>query len=170
MSMCKDDGFPVTRIHMGLMLLAEILESNGHSARVVDFSFLSHLAQEQQYSVPSIAQVVREFEPDVVGLSVFSYLYDECCVAIDQISQATQAPIILGGPHFAVFPDDFKDDPRVSYVLCGEAETEILHVVERAQGLECPKVIRCRTPAPATPPRRAVLTPARSARARAGRD
>ena len=153
MSMCKDDGFPVTRIHMGLMLLAEILESNGHSARVVDFSFLNHLAQEQQYSVPSIAQVVREFEPDVVGLSVFSYLYDECCVAIDQISQATQAPIILGGPHFAVFPDDFKDDPRVSYVLCGEAETEILHVVERAQGLECPKVIRCRTPAPEDIPR-----------------
>ena len=104
----------MTRIHMGLMLLAEILESNGHTARVVDFSFLSYLAREGRHSVPTIAEVVGEFEPDVVGLSVFSYLYDECCVAIDQVAQATEAPIILGGPHFAVFPDDFKNHPRVS--------------------------------------------------------
>jgi len=148
MSMCKDDVFPVTRIHMGLTLLAEILERNGHTVRVVDFSFLTHLAREGRSSVPSIAQVVRRFEPDVVGLSVFSYLYDECCTAIDQIAQATRAPIILGGPHFAVFPSDFKDDHRVSYVLCGEAETEILGVVERAQRREYPEFIRCRTPTP----------------------
>jgi len=89
---------------------------------------------------------MREFAPDIVGISVFTYLFDECCDLIKRVSSSVDIPIILGGPHFAVFPDAFSEDDRISYILRGEADGCIVDVVNRASRQPKPVFIDCPLP------------------------
>jgi radical SAM superfamily enzyme YgiQ (UPF0313 family) len=130
---------------MGLSLLGEILISNGHEVSLVDYAFLR---SEKTIIAPSIEEVVHEFRPDVIGLSVFTYLYDECQALIDRISQYCNVPIILGGVHFTIFPHDFNDDSRISYIVRGEAENTILNLVTSARREPHPVFIDCPPPSP----------------------
>lgn len=140
----KPDGFPGGRIHMGFSLLGEILASNGHKVKIMDYNFFKEL--DYEIRVPDIEEVIHEFEPHVVGISVFTYLYNECQALIERISHCSNVPIILGGPHFAVFPEDFSDDRRISYIVRGEAEKVILNLVETAKCEQRPVLVDCPLP------------------------
>jgi len=125
---------------LGLLLLAQILKSQGHDVRIIDFVFLQSC---KGLRPPSLAQEIRDYLPDVVGISIFTYHYDEALETIDLVNRTTDAPIVLGGPHVSIFPDDFAYDTRISYLVCGEAESEIVSVVEQAKRQSEPMIIRC---------------------------
>lgn len=136
----KNDSFPVVRIHMGFTLMGQILTKAGCEVRIMDYAFLKAL--KSSIIIPSISEVVGEFQPDVIGISVFTYLYEECKTLIDDIYRITSAPIILGGPHITIFPEDFSQDPRISYLVCGEAEGVILELVQNAERKKIPDIIK----------------------------
>lgn len=128
---CKNDYFTVCRIHMGQTLLGGILKREGHEVLVMDYAYLRGLKGKTE--VPEIENVVEDFRPDVIGITVFSYLYNECLEMIERISRCTDVPVMLGGPHFIMFPDDFASDNRISYVVKGEAEGVIKDLVATAK-------------------------------------
>lgn len=140
----KKDNFIVDRIHMGLSILGEILVSKKHTVKVIDYAFLKSL--KNTVKPPQIEEVINEFKPDVIGISVFTYLYEECLDFIERISKCSCAPIILGGPHFAVFPKDFADNGKISYIVKGEAEKIILNLIENAKREKKPIFIDCPLP------------------------
>lgn len=142
----KNDSFNVTRVHMGFTLLGQILVAKGHNVKVVDYAFLRNL--DGDLKIPSIEEFISEFKPELVGVSVFTYLYDECQIMIDRIAKCSDAPIILGGPHFIMFPDDFRFDKRISYIVQGEAESVILDIVLNAKREENPIFIKSYLPTP----------------------
>jgi anaerobic magnesium-protoporphyrin IX monomethyl ester cyclase len=143
---CKQDGFSVNRIHMGLSLLGGILKDAGHEVMLMDFAFLRDL--KAHVRVPEIEDILDEFQPAIVGISVFTYLYDECEALIERISSHFDLPIILGGPHFSVFHQDFTHDSRISYIVRGEAEKVILNLVQTAKRERRPVYIECPVPIP----------------------
>jgi len=130
---------------MGLSLLGGILKDAGHQVMLIDFAFLRDL--RSHIRVPEIEEIIDEFGPDVIGISVFTYLYDECETLIERISRHSDLPIILGGPHFSVFPEDFAHDLRISYIVRGEAEKVILDLVRTARRENHPVFIDCPLPA-----------------------
>ena len=140
----KKDNFGVTRLHMGLSLLGGILKRNGHDVKLYDLSYYKSL--DPGLKIPAIAEILNEFKPDVVCISVFTYLYDECVKMIEEVSSAADIPIILGGPHFTIFPQEFAQDSRISYILRGEAEKVILSVVENVKKEPKPVLIECPLP------------------------
>ncbi|MFH1950048.1 MAG: B12-binding domain-containing radical SAM protein [Pseudomonadota bacterium] len=142
----KQDNFGVNRIHMGFSIMGETLVSNGHEVKIMDYAFLRDL--KRQIRVPDIEEVIDEFEPHVVGISVFTYLYDECQTLVARISRHCDLPIILGGPHFTIFPRDFADDSRISYIVRGEADTVILGLVEAAKRESWPVLVNYPLPSP----------------------
>jgi len=131
---------------MGLSLLGGILKDAGHEVMLMDFAFLRDL--KGHIRVPEIEEILDEFQPDVIGMSVFTYLYDECETLIARIADHSDLPIILGGPHFSVFPQDFARDSRISYIVRGEAEKVILNLVETAKRERHPLYIECPVPTP----------------------
>jgi anaerobic magnesium-protoporphyrin IX monomethyl ester cyclase len=141
---CKQDGFSVNRIHMGLSLLGGILKDAGHEVMLMDFAFLRDL--KRRIGVPEIEEILDEFRPDIIGISVFTYLYDECETLVGRISRHSDLPIFLGGPHFSVFPEDFQHDSRISYIVRGEAEKVILNLVETAKRENQPVHVDCPLP------------------------
>ena len=120
---------------MGLTLLGQILTQAGFEVLVMDYAFLRGL--ESKLKIPKISEVIQDFKPEIIGISVFSYLYDECQQLIDEISQCSDAPIMLGGPHISLFPEDFINDKRISYIVRGEAESIILDLVNKAETTAC---------------------------------
>ncbi|MDP2682486.1 MAG: radical SAM protein [Deltaproteobacteria bacterium] len=143
---CKNDYFTVGRMHMGQTLLGGMLKHHGHEVVVMDYAFLRGL--RGKIRVPEIEEVIESFKPDVIGITVFTYVYDECLSIIERVSDSTAAPIILGGPHFIMFPDDFGSDRRVSYTVRGEAEGIIKDLVATAKKGETPVSIDCTLPSP----------------------
>lgn len=140
----KEDKFSIDRIHMGFTLIGEILASNGHQVKVMDYAFLRCLGAGIE--IPTIEQVISEFKPDIIGISVFTYLYDECQELIVRVSCCSDAVIILGGPHLTMFHEDFRNDNRISYIVRGEAEKVILDLVKTAKREQRPVVIDCPPP------------------------
>lgn len=149
----KKDSFPISRIHMGLTLLGEILLRNGHDARVIDYAFLKSGYVKIPVPVPSLSDLIKDYKPDIIGISVFSYLYDEVNEMVAEIGRLTNAVLILGGPHFAVFPEDFTENPNVDYIVKGEAELYIADIVRNAKKNSRAEIIVCERPsAPDIPP------------------
>jgi len=127
----KQDYFPVERIHMGLSIIGTILASDGHEVKLIDYTYLRNL--KQTIKTPNIEEVIYEFKPDVIGITVFTYFCNECQTLIEEISRCCDVPVILGGPHFIAFPKDFSDDNRISYIVRGEAEMVISDLIRAAE-------------------------------------
>ncbi|MFZ3060710.1 MAG: radical SAM protein [Candidatus Methanoperedens sp.] len=142
----KQDNFVVNRIHMGLSLIGEILARNGYTVKIMDYAFLRGI--RDKIEVPTIEQVIHEFKPDLIGISVFTYVYDECKILIDKISGCCDIPIILGGPHFTMYPSDFRTDSRISYIIRGEADSIILNLIASATREQSPVFIDSSLPSP----------------------
>jgi radical SAM superfamily enzyme YgiQ (UPF0313 family) len=119
----KNSSFEVGRIHMGLTLMSSLLTRAGHDVRLVDFAFLQ--SRPRSIPIPSVEETLRDFVPDVVGISVFSYLFDECKELVNRVAACARPTIILGGPHFTIFPKDFALDRRIGFIVRGEAESVI---------------------------------------------
>jgi anaerobic magnesium-protoporphyrin IX monomethyl ester cyclase len=141
----KNDSFVVDRIHMGFTLLGQLLTQAGHDVKVLDYAFLK--AFQGRFPIPTVREVLSDFKPDVVGISVFTYLYAECHALIEEVSSLTEVPILLGGPHITLFPEDFSYDSRVSYLVCGEAETVITDIIDRLEKKTTPEVVHAQGPA-----------------------
>jgi len=142
----KQNEFEVIRIHMGLSLLGTILKEQGHVVLVMDYAFLDSV--DDKLLIPDVEDVIRDFQPDVVGISVFSYLYNESQEFIERVSQCCEAPIMVGGPHTTFFTEDFINDDRISYIVLGEAESVIVDLVENACYESPPRVIPQSIPVP----------------------
>lgn len=133
------------RIHMGLSLLGQILTNDGHEVKLIDYAYLS---SSNKIKIPELEEVIENFKPEVIGLSVFTAHYDQTLAVINKISNRTEAPIIVGGPHTTLFPEDFANDTRISYIVRGEAEEIIADLVRNAKREPAPIVINCPVPSP----------------------
>lgn len=141
----KNDSFVVDRIHMGFTLLGQLLTQAGHEVMVVDYAFLKVF--QGRIPVPTVRSLILDFKPDAVGISVFTYLFEESLALIEEVSSLTEAPVLLGGPHITLFPEDFCNDSRISYLVCGEAETVITDIIGRLEKKPVPEVVRAQGPA-----------------------
>ncbi len=143
----KENGYYADRVHMGFSLLGQILSESGCQVKVVDYSFLKSI-ESGTITIPDIEDIIQDFKPDVIGISIFSYLYDESQKMIDQIFRCCNTPIIVGGPHVTLFPEDFSNDARVSYIVKGEAEAIITTLVNSATREPSPVLINSPVPTP----------------------
>jgi len=128
-----EGGVPNT----GLAMLCAILSKRGHSARVADYFF--------SRKTPNIREILGEFKPDVVGISLFS-----CNMSISRdiirVVNDSGIPLIAGGPHTSSYCEEISGDTRFSYVIIGEAENEIVDMVENAKLYKKPEIIYARPP------------------------
>ncbi len=142
----KREAFATGRIHMGFSLLGNILSREGHEIKIIDYSYVRSLKNKR--GIPPIEQIISEFSPDIIGISIFTYHYDACQEMIERISVYSSAPIIVGGPHVTLFPQDFTNDKRLSYVIRGEAEKVIAETVRNAVRQSPPLLIEPPLPSP----------------------
>jgi radical SAM superfamily enzyme YgiQ (UPF0313 family) len=115
------DG-PNPILPLGLAYIAAACEKAGMVVKVID-------AWVENYSYSRIGELSKEFNPDIVGISIMSPVYAIGMRTVEAIRECIDAPIVLGGPHPSAEPEQcLEDNPNVDYVVIGEGDFYICKI------------------------------------------
>ena len=114
-----------TTPHLGLAYLAAVSERRGDQVQVFD----ADVEDE------SITEAVRRFQPHVVGITANTPQVKQAWRTAQAIKSVRNVPVVLGGPHPSVLPEESAEQPGVDIVVRGEGEEiwlELCDVLDRA--------------------------------------
>ncbi|MFC1646141.1 B12-binding domain-containing radical SAM protein [Candidatus Omnitrophota bacterium] len=77
----------------------------------------------------SLQDSIMEFNPDVAGVTSFSYCYDYAVDCINRIKSNFDIPVILGGPHVSVAKGAVFADSQLDYAIKKEGEYSLLRLL-----------------------------------------
>lgn len=119
---------------LGLACVAEATRRAGHEVAMLD------LMQEES-PLSAIGRAVREFSPDVIGVSVRNiddqsmrdtvFYLDEVREVIAICRNHTRSPIVLGGAGYSIFPASALDFLGADMGLPGEGEHAFPLLIDR---------------------------------------
>ena len=127
----EKNPYPVAPL--GLLFIANALKRAGHEVSLLDLCFSEDVSND-------IENAVQRVSPDLIGVSIrnvdnltfpqtVSYLpVIKSC--IDIIKQATDAPIVIGGSAFSLFPERILDYMQCDFGILGEGEESMLELLE----------------------------------------
>ncbi|HLD11224.1 MAG TPA: radical SAM protein [Candidatus Nanoarchaeia archaeon] len=108
---------------LGLAYLGTVLEENNHSVKILDL-------QVNNLSLDEICEFVKEFKPDVVGISVLVNIYNKGIEIAKHLKDKLGVKIIIGGPHASCIPQKIlKENDFVDFVIVGEGEYSFLELI-----------------------------------------
>ena len=126
---------------LGICLIASAIRKD-HEVMVYDGAF-DH--------GKGLACLVSDFRPDYIGVTIrniddmdilnpTSYIEPILQTFIKPVRETTDAPLILGGSGFSIFPEYFMDYYRADYGVSGEGEAvfpDLLHCLENGKDPSC---------------------------------
>lgn len=120
----------------GLRTLSSVLKDAGHQAQVIcmpDFAGdgESHHVKmsEERYSPEAIDQMIEVMQGcDLVGITLMTHYFDSAKQITKAVQERLGIPVIWGGFHPSVRPDECIH--HADYVAVGDAEDLILQLVE----------------------------------------
>src|SRR3989344_3531000 len=125
--------------HMGLAILSAILKLRGHKILVVDYQLI--------HNAPDIKDFIKGFSPDIIGISIVTANTQQAEGLIKKIRLFdNKIPIIAGGPHATLYPEDLEKNNEIDYIVVGEAEPIIIDLIEKGKrqkkpARKCSKII-----------------------------
>jgi radical SAM superfamily enzyme YgiQ (UPF0313 family) len=112
-----------TTAHLGLAYLGAVSERRGDEVVLFDADV------EQQ----SVSDFVQEFRPHIVGITANTPQVKQAWRTAAAIKAVIDVPIVLGGPHVSVLPEESCAKPAVDIVVRGEGEESWLAICERLE-------------------------------------
>ena len=121
---------------LGLDYVADAIRSE-HEVKILDINV--------EGGLKALGRAVRENGPDMVGLSirnidntdktdVYGFMEDyQACVKT--VREHTQAPVVLGGSGFTLFPEQIMKELKAEYGVLGEGErlAALLRAMEKGE-------------------------------------
>jgi len=105
----------------GVGSLSAVLKAAGHKTDLLKVGdFLPHEIDEK----------LDDFSPDVVGISSTSGFAQTVRQVVAHLRKSFDGPVILGGVHATVAPEDAISIPGIAAIVRGEAEYALLDLVE----------------------------------------
>ena len=116
---------------LGLLYLAAYLEQAKHTVKILNVTVF-------KYPMHKIIHDLKDFHPDLVGLSLSSNSFLKSLRIINEIKKELHVPIVVGGPHVIIFQEKVLLIKNIDYVVYGEGEetlTELADVLENKTDL-----------------------------------
>lgn len=112
---------------MSLLCLAAVLEREGYDTKIID-----------SLVEGDIEEIVRKESKDalLVGITVMSIQVKEAIKISEIIKGESDVPIVWGGPHPTLFPEQTCQDALVDFVVFGEGEYTLLELVSALESNE----------------------------------
>lgn len=111
---------------VGLSSLAGTLIREGHKPRLFDITFMKDHEIEDAYR-----RELEEFQPDLIGVSCRSTEW-ETAQSIIRMADS-KVPIVVGGPHATIAPEEVIQDEKVDMLVRGEGEEAIVDLLDRLE-------------------------------------
>ncbi|MBI9077734.1 MAG: cobalamin-dependent protein [Desulfatibacillum sp.] len=116
-------------VPLGLGYLAQALRTHRRDeVKILD-------ARRWRLSDTQLARAVREFAPDVVGITALTQDSPDAHrnAAIIK-ANFPHVPVILGGPHASACREDVLKDPNLDYAVVGEGEETLVDLLNALDG------------------------------------
>lgn len=108
---------------LGLCYLAPGIEKAGHQVKIIDM-------EAQGVDLASLLTTAETYRPDLVGITSTTPLFYQAKRIARKIKERINIPLVIGGPHIAVMPDEaMKDCDSFDYGIYGEGEKAFSELV-----------------------------------------
>ncbi len=104
--------------HTGLGYLASVLEAGGIDYDIIDMNL--------GYKPDDIMKKALEYQPDIIGISLYTYKYLESYALINLVRERLNTPIVVGGPHVSLFRKKVLEGAHADYAIKNEGEYPLL--------------------------------------------
>lgn len=108
---------------LGLLSVATVCKKTGHSVKILDADLLNLTP----YGVAHYAQGA-----DLVGITAMTPLIGEAIAIAKAVKSGSQIPVIIGGVHATIFPQELTK--AFDAVVCGEGEGSVLNLLADLKG------------------------------------
>lgn len=119
-SLFGDDGLTV-HPHIGIAYLGAFLKKNCVEVRIFDEGI------EKGYD--RLFYIINEFNPDLIGVTIFSYCYGYARNLIKIIKANSSAPLVLGGPHISTVRKEILLNTDAEFAIKNEGEYSLLELL-----------------------------------------
>jgi lipid biosynthesis B12-binding/radical SAM protein len=120
---------------LGVSIIAAVLTKAGHQVHQADFL-------QQNNSLDAIGREVREFGPDLVGISVRNidnvnlmheqYYIQNVKDLVSTVRGVSDAKVLLGGAGFSLIPELILNETGADYGIIGEGEVLAVEFADNA--------------------------------------
>ncbi|OGD56202.1 hypothetical protein A2V71_03310 [Candidatus Berkelbacteria bacterium RBG_13_40_8] len=73
---------------------------------------------------------IKEFQPDLIGVTSFSYCYQNVFELIGKIRKMTKTPLVIGGPHVSAVRKQILEDTKADFAVKSEGEFTLLELLK----------------------------------------
>jgi radical SAM superfamily enzyme YgiQ (UPF0313 family) len=112
-----------TTPHLGLAYLAAVSERRGDEVVIFDCDV------EKE----PVTEFVQRFRPHVVGITANTPQVKQAWRTAKAIKEVHDCPVVLGGPHVSVLPEESCEKPYVDIVARGEGEETWIEICSRVE-------------------------------------
>jgi anaerobic magnesium-protoporphyrin IX monomethyl ester cyclase len=115
---------------LGLLYVAAYIERySSHTIAVID-------SQVERLSYDALAARIRDFGPDIVGLTAMTMTLIDVMKTVDLVKSINKdIRTVLGGPHVHLFPKETISLKGVDYLVLGEGEKVFKELLDRMDDL-----------------------------------
>jgi anaerobic magnesium-protoporphyrin IX monomethyl ester cyclase len=143
---------------IGLTNLAGYIKAKGHNVEIFDTTFYSQFLEKNRNKVgekfglykpienpitikyidsdatADLLKMIKEFSPDIVGFSTLSATYLLAVEMSRKIKEAfSDLPVIFGGLHPSISPDQVIVEPSIDMICIGEGEYAMEELLQRME-------------------------------------
>lgn len=108
---------------LGLAYLGAVSEERGDKVRILDM----------EVEETPLSQALREERPDLVGITANTIQIKAAWRVAQEIKAEIDLPIVFGGPHPTVLPEESTQRPEVDIVVRGEGEATWADLCQRLE-------------------------------------
>jgi len=121
---------------LGILYLAAYLKkSNDYEIKIADCGV-------ENISYDDIGNIASEFQPDIIGITALTFVLLDVIAIIKSIKASfPNAPIVLGGPHPNLYPEETINLPGVDFIVLGEGEKPFKELIDNISNREKLKTI-----------------------------
>jgi len=110
--------FAAVQPPLGLAYLAAVLKKRSAIVNVID-------ANAERLNVEQTVKKILESDPGVLCFTMLTPLVDVSLQIIEQVKLKKDIPIVAGGPHPTIMPDEILKNNKIDIVVRGEGEDTI---------------------------------------------
>ena len=112
---------------LGLLYIAACLEKESHKVEFLDFD-------NDYMDRNKFKNFVLRFKPEVVGITSTTSTINHAKQIARDVKNISNIPIIVGGIHATIAPEDILKEDFIDFIVVGEGEVTIIKLIKE-QGI-----------------------------------
>jgi radical SAM superfamily enzyme YgiQ (UPF0313 family) len=109
---------------VGIGYLESFLKKRGHEVSLLDLR-----VEKENFDYISL---IKNINPDIVGVSFMTYRYKDSYFLIDRIKKELGVKIVIGGSHVSTLREKVLEECSADYAVYGEGELTLAQLLENS--------------------------------------